>query len=56
MLQVEMLDTELQANVLREATEHLVGKPLLLCLADKSEACREAAIRMLVSLLQVHNT
>ena len=51
-----MLDTQLQASVLQEATEHLIAKPLLLCLGDKSEACREAAINMLVSLLQVHYT
>lgn len=51
-----MLETQLQASVLQEATEHLIAKPLLLCLGDKSEACREAAINMLVSLLQVHDT
>ena len=56
MLQAIMLDTELQVSVMQEATEHLVAKPLLLCLGDKSEACREAAINLLVSLLQVSNT
>lgn len=56
MLQALMFDTEIQASVMQEATEHLVAKPLLLCLGDKSEACRETAINMLVSLLQVHNT
>ena len=55
MLQVVMFDTELQYSVMQEATEHVVAKPLLLCLGDKSEACREAAMNMLVSLLQVHN-
>ena len=56
MLQAVMLDTELQASVLQEATEHLIAKPLLLRLGDKTEACREAAINMLVSLLQVYYT
>lgn len=56
MLQAVMLDTELQASILQEAAEHLVAKPLLLCLGDKSEACREAAINLLVSLLQVQYT
>ena len=56
LLQAVLFHTELQASVMQEATEHLVAKPLLLCLGDKSEACREAAINMLVSLLQVHNT
>lgn len=53
VLQAIMPDADLQAGVMQEATEHLVAKPLLLCLGDKSEACREAAINMLVSLLQV---
>ena len=53
MLQALLFKTQLQASVMQEETEHLVAKPLLLCLGDKSEACREAAINMLVSLLQV---
>ena len=42
-------------TVVQEATEHLLAKPLLLALGDKSEACRELAINMLISLLQVCN-
>ena len=42
-----------EAQILQEATEHLLAKPLLLCAADKSEACRDLAISLLLSLLQV---
>lgn len=56
MPQALVLDPGLQVTVIQEAAEHLVAKPLLLCLGDKSEACREAAIQLLVSLLQVHHT
>lgn len=52
-MQVLMLQTELQVTVLQEATQHLIAKPLLLRLGDKSEACREAAIQALIGLLQV---
>lgn len=42
-----------EAQILQEATEHLLAKPLLLCAADKSEACRDLAISLLLGLLQV---
>jgi len=42
----------LPVTVIQEATEHLLAKPLLLGLGDKSEACRELAINTLISLLQ----
>ena len=53
MLQTLMLGSGLQPSVVQEATEHLVAKALLLCLGDKSEACREAAATLLIGLLQV---
>ncbi len=52
-LQVLLLESALPVTVIQEATEHLLAKPLLLALGDKSEACRELAINMLISLLQV---
>lgn len=48
-----MLDSALPHQIVQEATEHLLAKPLLLGLGDKSEACRELAINMLIALLQV---
>lgn len=53
LLQVLLLESALPVTVIQEATEHLLAKPLLLGLGDKSEACRELAINMLISLLQV---
>lgn len=52
-LQVLLLESALPVTVIQEATEHLLAKPLLLGLGDKSEACRELAINLLISLLQV---
>ena len=52
-LQVLLLESALPVTVIQEATEHLLAKPLLLGLGDKSEACRELSINMLISLLQV---
>ena len=42
-----------EVRTLQEATEHLLTKPLLLSTADKSERCRDLAISLLLSLLQV---
>ena len=48
-----MLNAPMPTLLVQEVTEHLLVKPLLLALADKSEACRELAIKLLIELLQV---
>jgi len=50
---VLVLESALPIPVVQETTEHLLAKPLLLSLEGKSEACRELAINLLISLLQV---
>ncbi|KAL0039469.1 hypothetical protein WJX79_009522 [Trebouxia sp. C0005] len=50
---VLVLESALPVTVIQEATEHLLAKPLLLGLGDKSEAFRMLAINMLIRLLQV---
>ena len=49
-----MLGSASPVEVMQEATEHLLAKPLLLTLADKSQACRDFAIRLLIDLLRYH--
>ena len=51
-----LLEAGTQITAIQQATEHLVAKPLLLCLEDKSEACKEAAATLLTKLLQVCHT